>query len=258
MKGKMLAQVLLMLFIGAVFFSALGELVNWRIGSPLAQTSNGFTGSPPAAPVEALGEGVRQSLAIALDQLQQQHRTQAVKALDAAKRAADVARHGVPGELACRFDLAYRSTEHVRAALQDGEQQRAEQLLVTALSSLPPSPTGHISEPLATERIQPGNLQDYTGARVINAQGVRIGEVERIQGGMASLRIGSPSDVLGFIDLGGGKLIQAPVRSLVFGKRTFLGSTMVALPTFSTTPPQVSEAAAMKLQPKQVVSADTP
>lgn len=239
--SKMSGYIVTMLAIGAVFFSALGWLVNWRTGSPLPTSgSRPLAGTILQRPESVLMQGVRQSVSSALTELEHGHRTKAVMAIDAAKRAADVGRHGTSGDLASGFDHIHREMEHVRASLQDGERTSARRLLAATTAALSLEPTGRPGATgLSTAPAPESDLNAYAGAHVINAQGVRIGEVVQIRSGQALLEIGGNDDVLGFIDLGGGKQISVPVEKLVFGKRKALGSTMVALPTFSVSGDQV-------------------
>lgn len=62
-----------------------------------------------------------------------------------------------------------------------------------------------------------------------------------MSGQQARLSLGGHHDVLGFIDLPGGRDVEVPAGSLVLGKQKTLGSTMVILPVFAVTPGQISE-----------------
>ena len=234
----MLAGMTAMSLLGAVFFAAMGALVDWRIGTPLVPQDVTATGeSPTGPPLAILHEGLRQSVTIAAQNLGWNRRSDAVHALDAATRAADVGKHAASGDTADAFARASRELELARRNLQDGKKARAQEVLAALATSLAIGP--RLPEEWEAA-LQPAvNLEQFEEARVLNAQGVRLGEVQRVDGQMLTLRVGMSSDVLGFIDWGGGKEIIVPAYQLVFGKRKGLGSTMVVLPTFSASAPEV-------------------
>jgi hypothetical protein len=228
---KLTFAIVGMFVLGAAGFCALAALVQVRIGRPVA--------AAPAAPdrsarhpLALLREGVRDAIQSAEDALRSKNQARTAAAMDAAKRAAEVGRDAESGD---DFRRAFAAVENARLALQDGSRQEALVQLQEAAQALPPGTTRNQS----LRNVDTSELYGYRGATVLNAQGVRVGEVERVSGRKFVVIVGGARDLLGCIDLPGGHQFEVPVEQTVMGKRKTLGSTMVVLPTLSASPERI-------------------
>ena len=234
MNGKTIGGLAAMLALGAISFAVLAAVVQFRIGRPLA--SAGQTMLPRnASPLQGLEEGLRESLVIAQRAFQSNDRSRAVRALDAAMRAAEVGEHAAEGTNFTHFGAVREHVMQARLAVQNGNGQRAESLIGEAVASFSTQRGGESSRPGNNAGDPVTDVSGYREAVVINAHGVRIGEVRKAEGGRLVMSIQGYNDLLGFID-SGGQEIAVPADQVLFGKRKKLGSTIVAIPTASTAP----------------------
>lgn len=185
-------------------------------------------GGAPRAPLETLAMGLRDSLDVARQELAAGHRTQGVEALDAARLAARAGQHASEGSA---FESALHDIEQARKAIENGRPQAARRVLEDALAALNPESSAKLGTPRA-----PTELGKYDGGTVINAQGIRIGEVVGMQGQQLELVLGGARDVAGIFDLSEGRRVTLPASALLFGPARFTGLTLVVLPTLQTPP----------------------
>lgn len=207
----------------AAAFAVLDVLVSSRMGRPLgpAKPIPEMAGKR-AEPIAVLSKGLRESLGIARNALRTGDRSRAARALDAAMRASDVGKHAGGPAIAAKFDDANRRIKEARVALQDGRSGQAEQLAGAALAIVATTNAFGAEAPL--QSIIAGT---YKGAKVLNARGVRLGEIR-------SLRMG----LFGFLDFGGQEL-RVPLDRVLLGEAKKIGSTFVVLSMLATAPDDV-------------------
>lgn len=243
MKSSKLIGYLVVLFsIGAIGFAALAVLVEYRIGQPLRPLAAAQAPQSTASQdsLALLTTGTQFALETARSNFEQGRRSEAVTALDAAMRTAEVGEYVAQGDRQSRFTRTLDAIKRTRRALQNGNPSEAQRMLEEAATMLSPAnaPAASTSAPMPAQ----DTWGAYNGATLINAAGVRLGEVDRIQpsgngAATAVVRLGN-QDVLGFPDLGGTQL-TVPGDGLLFGNHQTLGSTFVVLPTFETTTEQI-------------------
>jgi hypothetical protein len=158
----------------------------------------------------------------------------AVHALDAAMRAAEVGAHGAHGTLQGAFAQALKHIRLARHTIQNGKPGSVPQHLTAVVEVLDAAATAAT----ASESLPPTQETWSTcrGAMLINALGIRIGEVARLwlaeQGTLqAVLSLGGSYDVLGLFDIGG-TIVTVPAHTLLFGTPQTIGAVLVSLPTF--------------------------
>lgn len=220
-----------MLLMGGLSFWALGALVEFRIGEPAPIAFE--TPSSQSAAAASIQAGLVHDLEAARAALEKGDQTDAARAMDAAKRVAEVARDssGAP------FSDAFDAIKNARFALQDGDGARARNLLSRARQTVSGA-NGLAQGKIPLERSQA--VAGYKGATVLNAMGVRIGEVIEANASQVEVTVGAPRDVLGVIDFGGGEKITVTADAVRFGKQKKVGSTMVVLPTFATSAKKIA------------------
>jgi hypothetical protein len=116
--------------------------------------------------------------------------------------------------------------------LQDGRPSLAE-LRVDDAAAVSMNLAAHDLGAGTANSDKTSGLEGYRGATVLNAQGVRIGEVKEIRDGSLVISLRGLSDLFGFIDFGG-RETAVPLNQVLLGRRKTLGSTFVAIPTDST------------------------
>ena len=230
--GKIAIALIGMFVLGGLGFWALAALVEFRIGRPVVVQVAAAAGNP----LDILRQGAQESIDTASTALQRGDKSKAAAALDAAKRATEVGRDAKGDTFKGVFDLV----KQARYALQDGDSSRAQEFLKDASDTLS---KGNLSSGTTTTLTTHNSGDAYRGATALNAQGVRIGEVEQIEESRAMLVVGGKRDLLGFIDLSGGRHIEVSLNDLILGKPKNLGSTMVVLPTLSVLPERVAKEA---------------
>jgi hypothetical protein len=177
-------------------------------------------GGGPRTPVAELAEGTRRSVETALEQLGQ-NGTDAMVAMDAARRAAKVGANAAPGS---GFKEAKDAIESARRAIHQGNADAAREQLQIASEKL----RGVQSDAAGTP---PEGFDAYDGATVVNANGARIGEVSGRNGAKLKVELGSGQDVWGFWDVGAKQHLEVPMGEVLFGPTQTVGRTLVALPT---------------------------
>lgn len=213
---KRLLLVTAMFLLG---FAALGAF-GWIVAAGRNETKLPPLPRSSATYARAPREGLLLSMRAARSALALGDASSAAQALDAAKRASDVARYA--GAAPRLFGDVYERVENARAAIQDfddrgaaGEVERAVALLEQAPDLVNPG--------------RPAAVAGYEDAAVIDPRGVRIGAIA----GTAApdsvvLTIGGLRDVLGFIDAGG-RTARVPAGDILRGERRTVGATMVML-----------------------------
>lgn len=224
--------LVIMLVVGLAALAVPGWLYERREGRPLrapgvtAPALPPGSGGSPREPLETLAAGLGEALTVAQESLRAGQTSEAARALDAALRAAEVGAHASPGGA---FPPALEHVKHARKELQDGQPSRAARTLARARAALGARPG---SPPVQTVP----SLGRYAGGTLINAEGVRIGEVVSVSGDRVELVLGGWRDFMGLFDLGGGRHVTVPADALVFGPARYFGLTLVAAPTFETSP----------------------
>lgn len=232
MKGsKLTGYLTTMVVLGLIAFAFLAWAVQWREGRPVEQLAAESVEPAPAQRIAVLAAGANSSADTARTALMQDERATAAHALDAATRASRVGMHATTGETGHQFKLAHQAFKEARQALQNGNQlSETVAHIETAMAAL--TQAAHSDNGLRTELPELADLQD---ASVINAQGVRLGEIDRIEEGpdgrpQAVLVLGDGQNVLGVLDLGGQR-VAVPADQLLLGKPQWLGRAHVAIPS---------------------------
>ena len=156
-----------------------------------------------------------------------------MRALDAARRVSEVARSSAPAPIAQTFESVHGLVTEARRSLQNGQPDRVDVRLRTALATL--SSAGLRD---SRQLVTPQRVQDYRGAILLNSQGVRIGKILGVSGDTLTVGIGGFSNLFGFLDRPR-QTIRASQNELLFGRRRTFGSTYVVLPTNATSPGKV-------------------
>ena len=233
-KGKMAGYLGAMTVLGIVVLIGLAWLVEWREGQPMhvPQEVEVPAQRELESPLATLVVGARVSTETARVELANGRRSRAVHALDAAARAVDVAHHSASEPSKKTIKEVARRLQEARERIQNGDPEQGRELL------------GQAAERLRTTRealgrsagtLPVGQLQQNHGALLLNAHGVRIGEVEAVarEGDQATATIvlGGWRDWLGLFDAEGLRR-RVPADRLLYGRPQSLGMTKVALPTF--------------------------
>lgn len=237
-KALLISFMLAMGVAGLVALQALWEV---RMSAPFEAAAASASADSPALAI-AVTEGVHASLDEASLALSRGERSAATHAIDCSRRAAEVANHAFTGAHHHPFDDALRQIERARHLLQIGRPDEARAVLdeaATTVGVFQPGDRFHVQTPTAHE------ADGYRGAKILDARGRMIGEVEALHGDGELTRevvieLGGVRDALGlgFADVGGER-VTAPVDRLVFGERKGLGGTFVVLPNVSEEHAQV-------------------
>jgi hypothetical protein len=243
MSMKLFLSPLGLTALGAIVFAGFAGLVEYRQGRPLhppaqAQASEGQT---EAHPLEVLTVGARVSTTTAQHALERGARSEAVHALDAAMRAAAVGKHAAHGKPKDAFAQALKTIKQARHVLQNGKPTAAQRHLKDAVATLDAIATAVPTD--QTPLPDQATWSDYQDAVLLNALGLRIGELDHLQTSEsgpaeAVLVLGGGQDVLGLFDVGGTERI-VPADRLLFGKRQTIGAIHVVLPTLASSVQQI-------------------
>lgn len=169
-----------------------------------------------------LAEGIAEQARQARVGLVKGELTWAVRALDQAHEVAMVGAAAGDGGARLAFQGTLKRIREARRAVQNRRPARATELLEEVRRSM---------ENVGVEVVLPeGDLARYRGARLVNARGELLGELQRIEGDQAVVVLGGARDVLGLVDLGGIRA-SVPTSMLVFGPRPLLGPARVVLLT---------------------------
>jgi hypothetical protein len=131
------------------------------------------------------------------------------------------------------FADANRKIKNARVALQDGRSLDAAQLASTALAIIASGDASTAEVPV--KLITPDR---YKGAKVLNARGIRVGEIRRIENAEVIMSIGGAAGLFGFLHFGGQE-VRAPLDRVLVGEPKTIGSTFVALPVLATAPDDI-------------------
>lgn len=208
--------------IGMVAFALFGAIHEARMGRPLS--------SDPPAPAsreaaEVMARGAQHAFAEGARALQLGDRGAAMHAMDAGMRLAEVGVEAFGGSEPWR--AASQHARDAKRAVASGHKQRAAEALQAAATSL---------RGAGAERAGPPPRAGYGGATLLNANGVRVGEVRSVDpGGGAELVIGGVHDLYGFLDWGGENL-TVDADKLVYGPAQWPRPTLVVLPTLAQEP----------------------
>ncbi len=219
--------LVVMFVVGIVALAVPGWLYERREGQPLqapgatAPMLPQGTGGGPREPLEMLADGLGEALTVARWALDEGNQSEAAHAMDAAQRAAEVGEHASPESA---FKSVLEQVRHAREEIQNGRKASAARSLEEARVALGARP-----EVLAEQKAP--SLGKYAGGTLIDAQGVRIGEVGSVSGDQVELILGGGRDFMGLFDLGGARHVMVPADTLVFGPARYLGLTLVAAPS---------------------------
>lgn len=214
--------------LGAVAMVIPAWAAEMREGTPLlsaapslvsATSSEDHTFSPR--------QGLQESVTESLEQLEMNHRSNSAHALDAAHRAVMTLHSAYPANN--EFGELKKSLTQARHALHMGRDSDAMDWLKQVQTTL--AQQENRLSPVSKASVKP-----YLGAVVLNAHGIKQGEIVRVSQDKVIIARGY-RDVWGFIDFGGQ---QFPVssNSLLWGKKKSIGSTMVLMPML---PPAASK-----------------
>lgn len=222
----------LMIALAAVAFWGLGALATKRYSEPL-DPGMAMTTTAGERPLQILRTGTQDTLEIAQEYFASNQPSKAVVALDAARRVARVGRDvGAPG-----FAGLLEQLKQSRKAVQNGSRAEAATMLDAASREFANSaPTG--AEASERSGMPPGDATAYRGATVINAVGVRIGELESVDATDAVLALGNTRDVFGFWDVGGERT-KVPLTQLIAGRKSGRGITTVVFPVAAARPERI-------------------
>jgi hypothetical protein len=201
--------------IAALIFPAW--LVEVRDGTPLHPKEASDRPSV-ASGSSNLYSGLRESIQAGVSYLEQDQRSRAAHAIDAAHKASMVANKTASGS---GFNSVLHSVERARHAIHMGDEQGAKEKLTAALQ--------HVPDVLQPSTSSAGSLEPFVGATVLNAHGVKVGEVVEVQAGTATVALGGARDVWGFWDLGEERRAQVPADALATGPSQLIGQSMVAI-----------------------------
>ncbi len=239
--------------VGAMALTAW--LFEWHEGRSIegAVAAEPRGSAPLRTPLDALAAGLSGTLNVAARDLGAGRRSEAARALDAALRAAEV---GAAADRGGMLGVTLARVRAARRALHNGRPRKARRHVDEARRTLRGKTPGKAGTAKA--------LGGYAGATVINANGVRIGKVERVEADKLRIVFGPGLDVLGILDLRSEPALTVPARFVLFGPNEFFGPTLVALPVSEDTrvlvdrraaPPRPRLAPARALQLRRIGSA---
>jgi hypothetical protein len=224
---RILLHVIGMATLGAAALLATGLLYEVRVAMPLPlrviaaipTAAVGTSGRPnPTYPAAVLAAGVRKDLEFFVSAASDGQRTDAVRALDAAYRLADVLDAAVrepDGPAADLFDLIRR----IRRDVQNGAMRRAIEHAQDA-AALAPEVGAEALRP-------PAPPAAYVGAIVLTPTGQIAGTVRSATADAVVIEGGGLRNLLGFVNLSAGSQRTVNSRWLVFGPARTFGKTMV-------------------------------
>lgn len=238
--------IFVMVILGAAAFAGLGWLVEYREGLPLHEApSAAMQEAAQQAPMSVLQIGAQTSLQEAVQAFRQDRRSKAAHALDAAMRAVKVGMHASRTPTQKHWTEAHSRIKKARRALQTGDPTAARRALQKAIATLEQI-TASDGPPENRKAPSGAGKEAYEGALLINAQGIRIGEVRRVSPAEAGrseavLVLGGARDVLGLFDWGGTR-VTMPADRLLYGNPQTIGMVHVVLPSFESSPVRLERA----------------
>ena len=155
---------------------------------------------------EALAEGSR--------------RKEAMVAIDEAHRIAKVGEYAESAD-GGSFSQVSTAVEEIWRRIQNGQPEAALARLREAIATLEKAPIPGAF--LSSESLQIGE-----SARLLNAYGQIVGDLEKKSDGTYVATVGGWQNVLGFLKFGGTSF-ELPADRLVFGKQQLIGYNFVAL-----------------------------
>lgn len=215
-SGPRYALMAGMYVLGAVALVIPAWLVEVRDGTPVEPSVSSAGTDSSAADMQQIGDGLRRTLQASVRYLDQDKRSHAAHAIDAAHRAADVAHKAVPGPA---FETALKDIEAARHDLHMGSEEKARQRLASAARQDFRVPAMPASKPLS----------DFRSATVLDPQGVMVGEITEVTPDKVRVAVGGARDVWGFVDLGAGRTEEIPADAVVTGPDKTIGMSMVTI-----------------------------
>ncbi len=217
-----------MFVFGAVALAIPAWLFEVRTGQPIQPEGLAELAAVETLPLETdetngrleaqARKGLFASIAIARSALQQDERSDAMRALDGAMRAAGVMDHALANR---QYRKLSKDIEEARHAVQNGQPNRAVAILTRTSQNFPAAET--------TAR-QPSLRNGWKNATVIDARGVRLGELVAIADDGTVVISQGLRDVFGFLDLSTGPTFTVAIERLLVGKRNRFQNLTVMLP----------------------------
>jgi hypothetical protein len=245
LNRRIVVHLAAMLLLGAAAFAGFAALVQWRHGQPVEVPTGIDTTTRGVRPGTVLARGLAASALTSRRNLASGDRGHAMDALDAARRDAEVGLRAVDGELQWAVASAYDQVRQARTAIQVGSASGARTHLRKAAATMQTAATRAPAPRLPPRR----DWDNYHGATLLNALGVRIGEFVAFtddgNGNVtAKVRVGGQDNVLGFIDIGGSTTTVRADRLLYgYGEPRIVGEMFVVAPTFGDSHEEVALAA---------------
>ena len=202
MTPKKWLHLAAMIVLGAVTFVAFGWLVEYRQGQPLDPPPGTDTAIAIADPATVLVRGLAAVAEKGSDALSESDRGRAMAALDASLHLTEVGRDAVDGRRQWAFAAAYLEVQRARTAIQVGSIGGTETNLGRVVNTMETA----LDTPGRAALPEQSDWGAYDGATVLNAMGVRVGDVDHLEQGdggpRAVLVIGRAVDVYGIFRLG--------------------------------------------------------
>lgn len=191
-----------------------------REGTPLLSAAPGLANASRSQDlIFSPRQGLQESITESLQQLQMNHRSNSAHALDAAHRAVMTMHSAYPANN--EFSELKNSLTRARHALHMGRYADAVDWLKQAQTTL-------AQQENRLSPVSNASLKPYLGAVVLNAHGVKQGEIVRVSQHKLMIA-GGYRDVWGFIDFSG-QPFPVSRDALLLGKKQSIGSTMVLMP----------------------------
>lgn len=226
--------LLVLTVIGVVAFALFGAIHEARIGRPLAVPVPQTTRDGPAAMMQV---GAGHTLGEAARLLDAGRRSEATHAMDAAMRVLEVGAYAFRDISGKQWHEAANRAKKGREALANGDVGRAIEDLRAAAERLGDASARGMGGDAVPE------LNRYVGATVLNAAGIRIGEIVSVasDGDRATVAIGGVRDLFGFWDWGS-RTVRVASDVMVRGRTDWPKPTLVVLATVDTEPAEIVRA----------------
>lgn len=227
----MTGYLLLLTAMGLIAFALFGAIYEVRIGGRTLSESPRTTADESS--VAMMRTGAAGALSEAVRLAEEGRRSEATHALDAALRTLEVGAEAFRGDYGHKWRAALKQAKQAQASLQNGAPMRMTEQLRAAADIIRSAPI-----PAAPPASPDTQLQQYAGATLLNAAGIRIGELltpMQNDNKTAEIAVGGVRDLLGFLDWGG-RTISVESGRLVYGPARWPKPIMVVLPTLESEP----------------------
>ncbi|MCW8193479.1 DUF4396 domain-containing protein [Proteobacteria bacterium 005FR1] len=215
-KGGRVALGASMAVLGAVALVIPAWLVEVRDGTPVrADMAEAASPVQPGGP-DNLATGLEETLSLAVDYMNEGENSHAAHAIDAAHRAASVAHEASSAPV---YGEALHQIESARRELHMGRPERARESLKIAADQ----DFGTVASAGAPA------MQRFGSATLINAHGVKIGEITAVRDDEVEVALGGLRNVWGFVDLSAERVLVLPAESLAAGPPETIGASLVTI-----------------------------